>query len=73
MDEMTEEDARLDGFDSLDAFEAELKSIYPEGPGNGKSLYRVRFTILPPEEQERIKAEKARQKASGQGKTPAKP
>jgi hypothetical protein len=50
LEELTEEDALRDGFDSLVALKAEIASIY-ESTAAGKKPFRIRFVLLPPEEQ----------------------
>jgi hypothetical protein len=49
--ELTEEDARRDGFDSVAALRAEIESLYPRQLAAGFHAYRVVFQLLPPEEQ----------------------
>jgi hypothetical protein len=50
LEELTEEDAVRDGFHSLADLRAEISSIY-ESRADGKRPFRIRFTLLPPEEQ----------------------
>jgi hypothetical protein len=50
LEDLTEEDAMRDGFDSLTALKEEIASIY-ESTAAGKKPFRVRFVLLPPEEQ----------------------
>ena len=49
LSDLTEEDARLDGFDSADALRAEIAALYPKELGAGYRAYRVRFAIAPDE------------------------
>ena len=51
LNELTEPDAVLDGFASLAELRAELESLYVKQLKSGSNVYRVRFAILPPEEQ----------------------
>lgn len=46
IDDLTDEDARLDGFETADLLRAELKNIYAEKLAGGYQAYRVRFFIL---------------------------
>lgn len=46
LDELTEEDARRDGFDTLAALRAEIESLYDPAVADGRQPYRVRFTVL---------------------------
>ena len=43
--DLTDEDARLDGFDSGDALRAEIAALYPGQLAGGYRAYRVRFAI----------------------------
>ena len=50
LEELSQSDAAADGFDSLAAMLAELRSIYPrlaDGGEPGHRLYRVRFHFVP--------------------------
>ncbi len=49
LDELTETDAQLDGFDSLAALLDELKTMYAAELAAGHQAYRVKFRLLPPE------------------------
>jgi hypothetical protein len=53
LDELTEEDALRDGFDSLAALRFEIERIYSPADANGKKPFRIRFALLPPEEQKK--------------------
>jgi hypothetical protein len=50
IDDLTDEDAQLDGFETADALREELQNIYAEKLAGGYQAYRVRFFILPDEE-----------------------
>ena len=50
LDDLTDEDAKRDGFASADLLRAELSDLYGERIDEGEQPYRVRFSILPPEE-----------------------
>jgi uncharacterized protein YqfB (UPF0267 family) len=51
LDELTETDAQLDGFDSLAALHAELQTMYADELAAGQQAYRVSFHLLPQESQ----------------------
>ncbi len=40
---LTEEDAMLDGFESLAELRREIKRLYPDGMSDGRRAWRVRF------------------------------
>ena len=68
LDELTDTDARLDGFPDAAALRAELHTLYAEELRQGFQAYRVRFTRLPEAEQERIQRERKKQKEQLQEK-----
>jgi hypothetical protein len=45
--ELTDEDARRDGFDSADALRTELAELYPQQLASGYRAFRVVFQIVP--------------------------
>lgn len=47
LDELTEQDALLDGFENLAALHNELKTMYAEELAAGHQAYRVAFRLLP--------------------------
>ncbi len=51
LDELTDEDARPDGFATADLLRTEISQIYPKQLAAGHEAYRVVFHVLPPEEQ----------------------
>jgi hypothetical protein len=51
LDRLTDRDARLDGFDTVDQLRGELQRLYPEQLAAGYQAYRVVFDLLPAEEQ----------------------
>jgi len=53
LDALTEEDARRDGFASVAELKAEIDRLYPDGSAGGHRPYRVRFHLLPPEQQKK--------------------
>jgi hypothetical protein len=53
LEELTEEDAERDGFDTLAALRAEIETIYSPAEATGKKPFRIRFSLLPLEEQKK--------------------
>jgi len=53
LSELTDEDAVLDGFETADGLRAEISQLYPKKLAEGYRPFRVRFCILPPEEQKK--------------------
>jgi hypothetical protein len=51
LDELTNEDARPDGFDSAELLRDEIARLYPQQLAEGYKAYKISFQILPPEEQ----------------------
>jgi len=45
--DLTDDDARADGFEGVGAMWAALDEIYPPDARDGRTLYRIRFTFLP--------------------------
>ncbi|HEY2760968.1 MAG TPA: ASCH domain-containing protein [Pirellulales bacterium] len=56
--ELTDDDAVLDGFPSAAALRQEIEQLYPMQLVAGYKAFRIRFTLLPPEVQEQMRAEK---------------
>ncbi|MBN2215966.1 MAG: ASCH domain-containing protein [Pirellulales bacterium] len=55
LDDLTDDDARPDGFTSADALREELARLYPDQLDAGYQAFRVVFHLLPPEEQKKAK------------------
>ncbi len=53
LDQLTDEDARPDGFDTADQLRAEIARLYPKQLAEGHKAYRIVFHLLPPEEQKK--------------------
>lgn len=53
LDDLTDDDARPDGFASADALREELARLYPDQLAAGYQAFRVVFHLLPPEEQKK--------------------
>ena len=51
LDELTDADARPDGFQTADQLREEIARLYPKQLAAGHRAYRVVFRLLPPEEQ----------------------
>ena len=51
LEELTDDDAWLDGFADLAALHEELHSLYGDRLAAGEGIYRVRFHVLPAEQQ----------------------
>lgn len=62
--QLTDEDARRNGCASADQLRAEVAGIYRADEANGKHVFRIRFHVLPPSEQARLR-ELRRQKKGG--------
>ncbi|MBX3413135.1 MAG: ASCH domain-containing protein [Pirellulales bacterium] len=60
LDELTDEDAVLDGFDNARALRAEIDAIYAEQLDAGYRAYRLRFELAP-DEVKKPKPESAKQ------------
>lgn len=45
--DLTDEDARLDGFESADALRAEIQTLYADRLQGGYKAYRIRFERMP--------------------------
>ncbi len=52
LDELTEDDARRDGFASLEALRSELETLYGLQIAAGYRAYRVCFRLIPKDEAE---------------------
>jgi len=64
LDELTDEDAMLDGFATALDLRRELAELYAPQLESGQAAYRVRFALLPPEEQAAAVAERRAARAS---------
>jgi hypothetical protein len=59
LNELKDSDAVPDGFATADALRKELHSLYAERIQQGFRAFRIGFRVLSPQEQERVKEEKA--------------
>ncbi len=62
--ELTDEDARPDGFDSAAALRQELAALYAGQLADGHRAYRIRFELFTSEEQAAAVAERKAAKAA---------
>lgn len=53
LDELTDEDARPDGFETADQLRAEVAQLYCEQLAAGHCAYRISFHLLPQEQQKK--------------------
>jgi len=51
LDRLTNADARPDGFETADQLRTELSRLYPQEIAAGYRAFRVRFHLLPPDQQ----------------------
>lgn len=63
LDQLTDDDARLDGFDSAAALRQEIEQLYPEQLAAGHRAFRIRFTLLAPDVQHQMRLAKHQTKA----------
>jgi hypothetical protein len=71
LNDLTDDDARLDGFSNLCDLLDEIQRLYPNGLTGGQQAYRVRFSLLSPAEQQQAIAEREARKQKGEA--PAEP
>lgn len=69
LDELTDDDARLDGFDSAAALRLEIEQLYPQQLAAGYSAFRIQFTVLPADVQRLMREEKKQKKTGLSGAT----
>jgi hypothetical protein len=53
LDELTDEDARPDGFETADELRTEISQLYGEQLAAGHRAYRIVFRLLPNEQQKK--------------------
>jgi hypothetical protein len=61
--DLTDEDARLDGFPTADSLRTEIEQLYPQQLAEGNRAFRVRFRLLPEAEQQAAREAKLARKA----------
>ena len=59
---LTDDDALLDGFSSADLLRKEIRSLYAADARKKLTPFRVRFSVYPPREQQKIAKERQKQK-----------
>ena len=59
---LTDADALLDGFPSADLLRKEIRSLYAADVRKKLTPFRVRFSVYPPQEQQKITKERQKQK-----------
>ena len=64
LEQLTDDDARPDGFDSADALRQELATLYAGQLADGQRAYRIRFRVFSDEEQAAAAAERKAKKAA---------
>ena len=64
LEQLTDDDARPDGFDSADALREELAALYASQLADGHRAYRIRFELFSSEEQAAAVAERRAKKAA---------
>ena len=62
LENLTDADALLDGFDTADALRDEIRHLYPSRLHAEYQAYRVEFELLPPAQQKKLAAEAKRRK-----------
>ena len=68
LNELTDDDARPDGFASADALRRELDTLYAGQLADGHRAYRIRFELFTAEEQAAAVAARKEAKAAKAGK-----
>lgn len=62
LSDLSDADAVLDGFPSADLLRKEIRTLYTAEKQKSLSPYKIRFSVYPPKEQQRMKRERQRQK-----------
>jgi hypothetical protein len=63
LENLTDADARLDGFDTADALREEIRRLYPDRAPGRYQAFRVAFELLPPADQKKLADAARRRKA----------
>jgi len=61
---LTDDDALLDGFPTADLLRTEIQTLYEAGIEKELTPYMIRFSVYPPEEQEKFAEERKQRKAA---------
>lgn len=65
LEELTDEDAQLDGFDSAAALLHEINHLYADRVRDGYRAYRIRFQVMTAAEAAEVRARKQARSADG--------
>ena len=68
LDNLTDDDAVLDGFPSADALRAELYDLYDADVLARLTPFKIRFSVYPPSEQQRIMEEQDKKREDEKNK-----
>ena len=68
LDDLTDDDAILDGFQTADALRVELRTLYDEDTLARWTPYIIRFSVLPPNIQQAITEEQDKKRAAEESK-----
>ena len=63
---LTDDDALLDGFPSADLLRTEIRTLYEVDDKENLTPFMIRFSVYPPQEQERIALERQKEKQEQQ-------
>ncbi|MEJ5343199.1 MAG: ASCH domain-containing protein [Thermogutta sp.] len=64
LEDLTDEDAIPDGFATAEGLRAEIRRIYSEEQLRERKVFRIRFHVLPAEEQKRAREERRQRRAA---------
>lgn len=53
LEDLTDDDARPDGFATADLLREEIARLYPQQIAGGYKAYKIEFYLLPPDEQKK--------------------
>ena len=68
LDQLTDDDATLDGFPTADALREEIRSLYDADILARRRPYIIRFTVYPPSMQQAIAAEQEKKRSDKKNK-----
>ena len=66
LDELTDADASPDGFSSVQDLREEIQRLYNSDQLNNYRVFRIRFHVLPSDEQRRLKQERKQRRSREQ-------
>lgn len=64
LDDLSDDDAIPDGFATAEELRAEIRRIYSAEQLSERKVFRIRFHVLPAEEQTRLREERRRRRAA---------